>query len=70
MALWSMLLDLVGSWMKCAQLILVCHGRLVGLYVDGVLTERMTHHRGLGSSSVCSNNIKKGVVKCPDIAFL
>ena len=47
--------DLVGNWMKCSKLVPVCHGRLIGLYVDGVLTARVTQHRGLGSSSVCSN---------------
>jgi len=70
MAVWSMLLDLVGNWMNCAQLIPVCHDRLVGLYVDGVLIARMTHRRGLGSSSVCSNITNEGVGECPDIAFL
>jgi len=45
---------------KCAKLIPVCHGRLIGLYVDGVLTVRMTQHRGLGSRRVCSNNTKQG----------
>jgi len=56
--------------MKCAKLVPVCHDRLIGLYIDGVLTARVTQHKGLGSSIVCSNNTKQGMVEFPDIAFL
>jgi len=56
--------------MKCAKLIPVCHGRLIGLYADGGLTVRMTQHRGFGSRSVCSNKTKEGMGECPDISFI
>jgi hypothetical protein len=57
--------------MKCAKLVpVLTRPTYIGLYDDGVLTARVTQHRVLGSSSVCSNNTKQDKGECPNIAFL